>query len=338
MNKFISLRIYPITLLIAAIYLEMISCRTTRNTVDSKDLSYLYNPIKSSIKPRYSVLIESDVSSVLSVKFFANDLFFSEANPQGVPTAQILLSAKLYDITNGRVLKDTVSYNLGIVKEGSRPEYVYKVPLKVDPGADYMVEVKILDKLRIEVIHSFVPFNTISTDNKYNFLARGHFQKNELFNPVLRINEFVNLVYSRKPVDSIFVSYYKPLKNVPDPPSMLLPEKIIDYDRDTIVAIVYSDTIPIMFPKEGVYFCTVERNLSEGFTFFNFGETFPTMTTPESMIEPVAYLASADEMNSLRTATKPKVALDDFWIKCGGNIEKARELIRIYYTRILYSI
>jgi GWxTD domain-containing protein len=61
------------------------------------------------------------------------------------------------------------------------------------------------------------------------------------------------------------------------------------------------------------------------------------MNSPEVMFEPLAYLASQDEVAALRASTKPKVALDDFWIKCGGNIEKARELIRIYYTRVLYS-
>ena len=337
MYKNISSRIYLFSFMFAATCFMIISCRTTQNAIDSKDLSYLYNPTKNPMKVRYSVFNEADQSSVLSVKFFATDLFFSEANPRGIPTAELLVSVKLYDITNGRVLKDTASYNLGIVKEQSRVEYVYKVKLSVEPGANYTAEVKILDKLRVQVIHAFVPFNTISPDNRYNFFARGHFQKNELFNPVLKVNEFVNLVYKRKPVDSLFISFYKPLKDVPYPPSMLLPEKVIDYEPDTLVAVVYSDTVPIMFPREGVYLCTVGRNLSEGFTFYNFGEAFPSMTTPETMIETLAYLASEDEMNSLRTAVRPKVALDDFWIKCAGNIEKARELIRIYYTRILYS-
>jgi GWxTD domain-containing protein len=61
------------------------------------------------------------------------------------------------------------------------------------------------------------------------------------------------------------------------------------------------------------------------------------MNTPEAMIEPLAYLATEDELNEMRTARRPKVALDEFWIKCGGNVEKARELIRIYYTRVLYA-
>ncbi len=337
MNRILSSRICLISLSLGLTCLGMISCSTTQPVVDSKDLSYLYNPTKSSIKPRYAVLNESDESSVLSIKFFASELFFSEANPRGVPTAQILITVKLYSIDNGRSLKDTANMNLSIVKEESRPEYIFKVPLKVEPGTVYMAEVKMLDRLRLEVIQSFVPFNTTDPANRYNFYARGHFLKNELFNPVIRPNEYVNLVYSVKPVDTIFVSYYKTIQDVPYPPSMLLPEKIIDYEPDTIITLAYSDTLALMFPKEGVYLCTVGRDLSEGFTLFNFGEKYPLMTTPVVMIEPLAYLASGDEMNNLRTSAKQKVALDDFWIKCAGNVEKARELIRIYYTRILYS-
>lgn len=325
-------------LITGSILLVLVSCAGTKRTsVDTKDLSYLYNPIKSSIKPRFNVFNENDETSILSIKFFATDLFFSEANPRGLPIAQILVTVKLFNITNGRFLADTAYMDTDIVKEEQRMEYVYKVPLRVEHGALYVAEVKILDKLRTEVIQLFIPFNTLSYENRYNFIARGHFMKNELFNPVVRQNEYVNLVYPAKSVDSLFLSYYKPLTVVPDPPFMLLPEKTIDYPPDTIIALPYADTLPVMLPAEGVYFISLSRESDEGYTFFNFGETFPSMTTPEVMIEPLAYLASEEEMNTMRLSGRPKVALDEFWIRCGGNIDKSRELIRIFYTRILYS-
>ena len=98
-----------------------------------------------------------------------------------------------------------------------------------------------------------------------------------------------------------------------------------------------SDTLPLMFPDEGVYFCTPERKSEEGFTFLNFGPGYPLMNDPEFMIRPLAYLASEEEMNTIRSADRPKLALDDFWLKCGGNVDRSRELIRIFYTRILYA-
>ena len=313
------------------------SCSTTQKAADSKDLSYLYNPTKNSINPRYNVYNQSDELSVLSIKFFATELFFSEANPQGVPTAQMLFNIKLFITDQGRRLVDTVAYNISIVKEKGRPEYVFDVPLKVEKGNEYTAEIRILDRLRLFVVQAFIPFNTLSYDTRYNFRVVSHFGKNELFNPVLKVDEYVNLLYSRGHIDSLFISYYKPFKEVPDPPSMILPEKTLDYPPEKVVALGYADTLPMMFPREGIYHCTVSRKSKDGYTFFNLGSTYPSMRTPDTMIEPLAYLASQDEMDSLRHALKQKVALDDFWIKLAGNIDKARELIKIYYTRVLYT-
>ena len=337
MKNSISIRTIFLLFNIILIITVFSSCKTTKKTVDQKDLSYLYNPTRNQINPRYTVINQSDELSVLSVKFFANDLFFSEANAQGVPTAMILITVKLYNISKGKLLADTAVYNIDIVKATGRNEYVYDIPLKVEKSIEYIAEVKVLDRLRLLVVHAFVPFNTLSYFNRYNFKAQGHFEKNMLFNPVLRVNEYVNLVYTRGHADSLFISYYKPFREVPDPPSMLLPEKTLDYDPEQVVAIPYADTMPMMFPKEGIFLCSVSRDIKEGFTFLNLGLSYPSMTTPQDMFEPLAYLASQDEVAELRASIKPKVALDDFWIKCGGNIEKARELIRIYYTRVLYS-
>jgi GWxTD domain-containing protein len=330
----ISSYIFPVIL--SAIVFN--SCRSTKPVaVDANDLSYIYNPTKNSINPRYNVYNQSDEESVLSVKFFASDLFFSEANPQGVPIAQLSFNVNLYNNSQGSQLIDSAAYNISIVKEKGRPEYVYDIPFKVEKGNEYTAQIRIYDRLRLFAIQEAVSFNTLTYNNRYNFKVVGHFNKNELFNPVLKVDEFVNLLYSRGHIDSLFISYYKPFSEVPDPPSMILPEKELDYPPDKVVALQYSDTLPMMFPKEGIYHCSLGRYIKEGYTFFNMGTTYPAMKTPETMIEPLAYLASQEEMDTLRSAQKKKVALDNFWISLGGNVDKARELIRIYYTRVLYS-
>jgi hypothetical protein len=337
MNKS-SIKSYPGIipgLIIAA--LVIVSCKTTQRITDSKDLSYLYNPIKNPVNPLYIVTNESDDRSVLKVRFSGNELFFSEANPRGIPTAEILITVKLFCINQGKVLADTAHYNFSIEKTAGKQEYIYDVPLKVNKGLEYIAEVKILDRLRLLVMQAFVPFNTLSVVNRYNFLARDYFQKDELFDPVIRKDEFVNLSYLRGKPDSLYISYYKPLRLIPDPPAILLPQKTIDYGPDTIVALPYSDTLPMMFPKEGIYMCSIGRDTIEGFAFMNFGPSFPGMNTPETMIEPLAYLSTPDELDQMRSAPRPKVALDEFWIKCANNVDKARELIRIYYTRVQYA-
>jgi GWxTD domain-containing protein len=313
------------------------SCKTAESTYDPKDLSYLYNPIKSSINPAYNVNNQTDNRSLLSIRFLTRDLFFSEANASGIPTAQVLISVKLFNISQAKILVDTAVYNLSIIKEAGKGEYVYNIPLSVEKGMEYMSEIRILDRLRLKVVQAFVPFNTLSPYNRYNFITLGHFNKNLLFDRTLRIDEYINILYTQQPLDSLFISFYKPFKEVPDPPSMPLPEKTLDYDPETVVALPYSDTLPMMYPRNGIYFISAGRDIREGLTLLNLGESYPAMNTPEVMIEPLAYLATPQEISMLKSALKPKLALDNFWIKCGGNVEKARELIRIYYTRVLYS-
>jgi GWxTD domain-containing protein len=334
-----SISILTVGSLISTILLVTVfnSCKTTQQAVDYKDLSYLYNPTKSPINPLYNIINQTDESSVLSVRFSISDLFFSEANPDGVPKASVLITVKLYNMSQGKAIADTAAIDLSIVKDAGKQEYIYNIPLKVEKGLEYLAEVKILDRLRLLVAQDFVQFNTMSYNNRYNFRVQGHFDKNELFSPVLRIDEYINLIYSRRHIDSLFISFYKPFREVPDPPSMLLPEKTLDYDPQKVVALPYSDSLPMMFPKEGIYLCSVDRNIKDGFTFLNLGSTYPRLTTPEGMIEPLVFLASQDEMTELKSAAKPKAALDGFWIKCGGNVDKARELIRIFYTRVMYS-
>jgi GWxTD domain-containing protein len=335
--KSISLRKILFSVIIILIAWLSFTCKTIQPAFDAKNLSYLYNPLKNSINPRYSILNQSDQASTLSVKFFSSDLYFNEANPKGIPMAMIYISVRLFNTTLGRSPVDTATFDIDIVKEESRDEYLYNIPLKVEKGFDYVAEVKIIDKIRQQMVQGFVPFNTSSDNSRYNYYARGHFMKNELLNPIVRQDQYLNLVYTRKPMDSLFVSYFKPLEGVPYPPSMVLPERTLGDVPDAFVAIPYSDTIPMMFPKKGIYLCTTGRDITEGYSFMNFGTSFPALTTPEEMFEPLAYIASEDEMTALRSSVKPKVALDDFWIGCGGNVDKARELIRIYYTRAVYA-
>jgi hypothetical protein len=244
-----------------------VSCKTTQTVSDSKDLSYLYNPTKNPITPQYNVINQSDNRSVLDVKFSGKELFFSEANSKGLPTSEMLITVKLFSISQGRVLADTVHTDLSIEKVAGKQEYLYEIPLKVKKGTEYIAEVKILDRLRLLVMQAFVPFNTLSDINNYNFLAIDYFQKSELFEPVVRKDEFVNLVYLRGKPDSLYISFYKPFRQIPDPPAMLLPEKTIDYGPDTTVVLPYSDTLPMMFPKDGIYMCTIRRDTAEGYAF-----------------------------------------------------------------------
>ena len=151
------------------------SCYPTQEAPDTKDMSYLYNPLKNSVNPRYGVLNLSEGSSVLTMKFNNSDLYFTEANPTGKPMAMMMVSVRLYNITMGRTLSDTAMYELEITRDPKKSDYLFKVPLSVEKGIEYIIEIKIYDKVRQTMMQSFVPFNTVSDFSRYNFVARSSF-------------------------------------------------------------------------------------------------------------------------------------------------------------------
>ena len=86
-----------------------------------------------------------------------------------------------------------------------------------------------------------------------------------------------------------------------------------------------------------MYFIRVDREQDEGLTLFNFGGGFPDVKSPTELMEPLFYLATLAEYRDLRKQSNRKLAVDNYWLKLGNSVEKSRELIRIYYNRVVYS-
>ena len=61
---------------------------------------------------------------------------------------------------------------------------------------------------------------------------------------------------------------------------------------------------------------------------------FPVLKSILHLIESARYIATRSEFSVLLNASNPKKALDEFWLSCGKSPEKARKLIKTYYSRV----
>lgn len=313
------------------------SCYVTQEPADTKDLSYIYNPIRNVFSPYFSVFSEDAETVTLSVRLLRSEIYFSEANPEGIPMASILVSVRLFDNSEGGGLADTAKLKFDLPREQVAGEYVCRIPLKAAEGKSYTAEIKTIDLLRQRTVQSFVDFERTGPHNRLNFKIRGLFTGSELYTNTLRVDEYINILYPHGQVDTLWISYYSPVKAIPPSPSTILPEVTATDDPEMIIPLPYSDTLPVMFPREGIYLITVDSLIREGLPLFNFGSDHPSMHKPETMIPPLAYIATREEMEAMLTAEKPKVALDAFWMQRTGSIERSKELIRIYYNRTLFA-
>lgn len=88
----------------------------------------------------------------------------------------------------------------------------------------------------------------------------------------------------------------------------------------------------IIIPKKGNYSI---GKFSDKLNFVAFDNKFPKPSKIKELIEPIIYIASDAERSAVKLASKPKLNLDEFWMKLGLNKEKTRKMIREYYNQVL---
>ena len=133
------------------------------------------------------------------------------------------------------------------------------------------------------------------------------------------------------------MDYFSFKNELPRPPVNASMDYTMNYSPDTTYTIATTDTSHYVLRTRGRFHVRMDVSREEGLTLFNFGGSFPQVKNPDELLEPLFYLATLAEYRDLRTNDNRKLAVDNFWLKMGGSEEKARELIRIYYNRVVYS-
>jgi GWxTD domain-containing protein len=149
--------------------------------------------------------------------------------------------------------------------------------------------------------------------------------------------ERFNVRYRDPGVDSIFVDYFSLASELPRAPVTASVDYTLSSVPDTSFVFPLVDSAHYDLRRSGLYFIRVDLEREEGLSLYNFGGSFPEVKTPTELMEPLFYLSTMAEYRDLRMEPNRKLAVDNFWLKMGNSMEKSRELIRIYYNRVVYS-
>lgn len=87
--------------------------------------------------------------------------------------------------------------------------------------------------------------------------------------------------------------------------------------------------------NEGLYLVSADSAAREGFPVLATGGDFPDLTRADDLAGSIRYITTNDEYARLTERADIKPELDRFWLGAAdGDKEKARALIRLYYSRI----
>lgn len=325
---------------IAFMMVFLTTCRGPRIVKMDRDLSYIYNPGSSPLHPRYRVFHGGQNVSTLYAKIFPNELLFNEANRERELRAEFQIHYRIFNIDEdgvGKEVVDSSTFHYIIKHEDSGKRFFAEIPLNIDQGNIYLLRVFTSDLLRNVTTQNFIYLDKSSVYNNQNFKVSYVQTGLQLYEPfVVGRNEF-RMEYINNRYDSIFVSYFPTTDYLPKPVFSTSGTSDMFEKPDSVWKYPFSSGMNYKLPYEGLYFFQLDTAIEDGVSIMNFGESFPKLETPSEMLKPLVYITSSNEYNELQKETNLKLAIDNFWIEKAENLDRARELIRIYYNRVFLA-
>lgn len=335
MRKTLTACIIPALVLLAACVTKPQQQQAAR-----KNLAFLYNPSSTPLHPEFIVYHENATRSRLYIKIFPMELLFTQANPRGKYEGKLRINYELKELVDGReseLIADSATVDFTLRKEEIKNVFVANLPIRTREGSRYTMKIKTTDLLRRKGTTNFIHVDRGSMNTAQNFLVLSAANGYPSFDRVFHADEIFYVKYNRLGVDTVYIKYYQNDFPLPRPPVTNLISPRPDFMQDSIFAYAYSDSVRYVLPREGMYHFQVDPHAVDGLTLFNFGDNYPRIASTEDMVGPLAYLASSQEFNDLVNQTNLKLAVDNFWLQAGGNVNTSRELIRVYYNRVFFA-
>lgn len=328
--------------LVIAMSLILAGCfPVSEASLSTSDQAALYNPSEFSMNSDFRIYHVTDEMSTVYIRLFPREMLFNQANNEGEYRAVISLDHSLYKLSEHDQIMAKVDSAVSYIKLGKKEQersaFLTSLILPVPQGEKYLLKMKVSDTQRgtSGLFHIYIDkTNRYSAQNFSVISASSAMPK---FMDYQRIGEVFSIRYPDRSIDTVYIDFFKNDYELPRPPVRRVGLSSFPIIRDSTLAIPFSDTLIYALPGEGMFQFRIDTLLEEGLSLFNFGYSYPQVKTEQDMIKPLFYIAYPVEYTALVNSDGDKMLLDEFWLRRSSNMDRSRELIRIYYNRVLYS-
>ena len=252
---------------------------------------------------------------------------------------KVSLTYVLTDITDPEkpVMADSGKMIYTFARENAEKRFITQVLLKAERGKFYQLMITARDLVRNEENLTYLYVDKTSPFSEQNFLITETESGTPVFQPNVVGNTLFKLDCTERQYEQIFVSYYGRETPLPKPSFSTGHEREFLERPDSLWILPFRSGSSYQLNYEGIYHFQLDTNRAEGLTLCNFGVSYPKVQEVRQLIEPLAYLTTTPEYDNLKKSANQKLAVDNFWIEKAGNLERARELIRVYYNRVFFA-
>lgn len=313
-----------------------IACNTQQKTLYNRrlNLSFLYNPNLQTLKAKVIIFNAHDTTSIVYCKIPVKSLLYLQADT--VEIATINVHYKLFKTSTGLQLKDTLTVAHSFVKKLNKTDELLTFNLHTTDTGQYMLDLYITDKNSYAAYHNYLYIERLKKYSDNDFLLLNKNGEPYFDKWLIEQDTFYIRTKNNMPGEWKIAWYPNSFKNASPPYSLSTNKDFVIPSPDSIKATLICDTCFFIANRKGIMHFYSD-SVGNGKTIFVFTKDFPQMTRPSELLQPIRMLTSQKEFNELNIIADKKEAVDKFWLNTAGNIERAREIIRIYYTRAILA-
>jgi GWxTD domain-containing protein len=86
-----------------------------------------------------------------------------------------------------------------------------------------------------------------------------------------------------------------------------------------------------------LYFAQADTTTTTGIGFLITDRAYPKLRRIDDVLAALVYISTNEELSEISSSQNKKTALDNYWLRLGGNEENARRMIRIFYQRVEHA-
>lgn len=300
----------------------------------SKSVSYSFQDNKNTLHPQFLIYHHSETTSKLYFQIHTEDILYSRSNVSEKFSSKIRLQYIAYDENRKEIIdsgsfvifdrylldkKLKIDTNFSIFFPNLQSGFVDLNVLDINRNREFLKTIRI-DKLNVYNRQFYLIKDTNNQLLYDNFFFKGQ--------SVFIQSEFNNQRIFAKNINNSF-----PLS---PPPFSKSYQPIFKSNNSVYKEFNFNSQKSISYKllNEGFVFFQCDTLSNQGFTLFNFHEGYPNLINANQLISPLRYLTTKEEFATLISSSDSKLAVDQYWLSKASSKEQARNLIRVYYSRI----
>lgn len=315
-----------------------LGCSVLNNRLSNQNLATIYDPAGNAFDLQYKPFFLNDTTLRVFYSFSTDNLLFLKESNEDTPQATLNFYLRISTSYDSRVTPDTFNFDLIFERPTAPKIYSSYVDLRTSTKKNYLLYLQVRDSNRktkqtalsevSHITHAQADFYLTDTDG--NVITEDWVEENTSF--IIHSNTLSST--------SLSFHYYLNTSQTALPPFIQNKERNFDRAPDSsfIIPLYSGRSEELSFQKTGVYLITnYSTSTPRHFHLFVSESGFPEVVLVRHMLGPMRYLTTRQEYDKLESQQNIKKAIDDFWIANSGSPERAREMIRKYFSRVQHA-